>query len=780
MRFRIFCFALCAALSVAARAAIPASEQTVAVEFYHAQFDHYFITAEPNEIKDLDTGVHKGWTRTGYRFAIMKAGSSYAGTSPVCRFYSPTKDTHFYSAKKSECDDVKTKPEFTKDWTFESDEVFRAFVVDPATGVCGTDTTATYRLWNNRVDSNHRYTDQIGVFVYMKSKSYIPEGDGSPALPVVFCTPSGGDVVPAATESAPSCTVTATTSTPALGSTLTLTATCTNSPTAFMWQGCTSATNICTSTRTTAGSVTYTLYAANAAGPSDPVPMNITWGGSGQGGGPVPICSMSANTIAPNVGQTVTLTASCNNSPATYNWVECNYLVQTICNPIPTCSTTAPTCNVSATAAGYTRHGVNGKNAAGSGPAIYLDMYWTGSGNPPPSGGGGGIPVCSITPSNTTPEVGSTITLSASCTYNPSSYDWIGPLGVIPECASSSSCQVTWAVAQSVTYGVSGINGVGTGGRAYTGVNWKQTLPQPPACTLSASSSTPSVGQVVTITASCTNSPTSYTWKAGCTSTTSSCTDSATAAGAKVYTMSATNAVGNSPDASITVNWQPLPTAVPSCTLTSSDLSPFTGSNITLTATCTNSPASYTWSGCSSTTNTCTTTASSAGNVTYGVIATNVLGPSTQATVSVNWQQSTGGQNFCGANTSYVDITWGAAGPRNGRWLTSDYGGFPQGKVFVFSITVPVGTPHSVYGQTFAPAEYQGPPAPRSMTLSENACDFGPTVLDAQGGTAPLTTFNVGGPPGVSLTPGKTYYFNLRNDNCGQSSCDMSVSIPWR
>src|SRR5262245_20295370 len=125
MRLRYLLGALCAAISLSASAAIPASEQTVAVEFYHAALDHYFITAEPNEIKDLDPGVHKGWTRTGYRFSVIKGGSSYAGTAPVCRFYSPTMDTHFYSAKKSECDEVKEK--FGSVWTFEADEVFRAF-----------------------------------------------------------------------------------------------------------------------------------------------------------------------------------------------------------------------------------------------------------------------------------------------------------------------------------------------------------------------------------------------------------------------------------------------------------------------------------------------------------------------------------------------------------------------------------------------------------------------------------------------------------------------------
>ena len=154
MRLTYLLCALCAVFTLNASAAIPASEQTVAVEFYHAQFDHYFITADPNEIKDLDTGVHKGWTRTGYRFSIMKAGSSYAGTSPVCRFYSPTMDTHFYSAKKAECDAVKEQ--FGNTWIFESDEVFRAFEVDPETGACAADTTSTFRLYNNRPDANHR------------------------------------------------------------------------------------------------------------------------------------------------------------------------------------------------------------------------------------------------------------------------------------------------------------------------------------------------------------------------------------------------------------------------------------------------------------------------------------------------------------------------------------------------------------------------------------------------------------------------------------------------
>ena len=146
------------------------------------------------EIADLDTGVHPGWTRTGYRFPVIKSGSAYPGTSPVCRFFGEKISSHFYTSKPAECEDVKTK--LAADWSFESGEVFRAFAVDPASGLCPADTEPVYRLWNQRPDANHRYTDQIAVFEFMVNKNYKAEGDGNPALPVVFCTPAGGDVVP--------------------------------------------------------------------------------------------------------------------------------------------------------------------------------------------------------------------------------------------------------------------------------------------------------------------------------------------------------------------------------------------------------------------------------------------------------------------------------------------------------------------------------------------------------------------------------------------------------
>ena len=43
-----------------------------------------------------------------------------------------------------------------------------------------------YRLWNQRADSNHRYTTDPGIKAYMQSKNYVAEGYGADA--VAMCT----------------------------------------------------------------------------------------------------------------------------------------------------------------------------------------------------------------------------------------------------------------------------------------------------------------------------------------------------------------------------------------------------------------------------------------------------------------------------------------------------------------------------------------------------------------------------------------------------------------
>lgn len=167
----------------------PTPRVALAVEYYHAGLDHYFMTADPNEIIALDTGRMTGWQRTGMGFNVVAAGDATAGAAmPVCRYYglpSAGLDTHFYSASPAECAVVAQN--WPMQWTLESSNVFRIYMPDPATGACPTGTLPVYRTWNTRMDTNHRYTMDSMVQNTMMNGGNVPEGYGNPA--VAMCSP---------------------------------------------------------------------------------------------------------------------------------------------------------------------------------------------------------------------------------------------------------------------------------------------------------------------------------------------------------------------------------------------------------------------------------------------------------------------------------------------------------------------------------------------------------------------------------------------------------------
>jgi hypothetical protein len=161
----------------------PAPATADAIEYYHAVFDHYFVTTIADEITKLDNGTFVGWTRTGRQFKVYTASS--ASLSTVCRFFSTAfapKSSHFYTALAGECAAVKANP----DWTFEG-EVF--FVANPnSDGTCSGGTLPVYRLYNNGQGAapNHRLTTDLGVRADMLAKGWIPEGFG---VGVTMCVP---------------------------------------------------------------------------------------------------------------------------------------------------------------------------------------------------------------------------------------------------------------------------------------------------------------------------------------------------------------------------------------------------------------------------------------------------------------------------------------------------------------------------------------------------------------------------------------------------------------
>jgi hypothetical protein len=163
--------------------------KVLAIEYYHAAWDHYFVTAIPAEIAALDNGTFVGWARTGLSFNVYATAGAPGSASTVYRFFSTSfapKSSHFYTANPAEHQSLLTNP----NWQVEG-AVFNLAV--PATdGTCPAGTVPVYRLYNNGQGAapNHRFTTDITVRNAMLSrpvdKAWIAEGMG---VGVGFCSP---------------------------------------------------------------------------------------------------------------------------------------------------------------------------------------------------------------------------------------------------------------------------------------------------------------------------------------------------------------------------------------------------------------------------------------------------------------------------------------------------------------------------------------------------------------------------------------------------------------
>ena len=125
-----------------------------------------------------------GWARTGQSFRVFPSqASGGAGVNPVCRFYIPPAhgNSHFFSASPAECNSIQQKsptdPNYSG-YVFESPAVFFVALPDTTTGACPAGTAPAYRLWNQRADSNHRYTAAPAIKAQMIAAGYVAEGYG--------------------------------------------------------------------------------------------------------------------------------------------------------------------------------------------------------------------------------------------------------------------------------------------------------------------------------------------------------------------------------------------------------------------------------------------------------------------------------------------------------------------------------------------------------------------------------------------------------------------------
>jgi serine protease len=165
---------------LAAQATLPPANQVPVVEYFHAGFGHYFMTADEDEIAALDAGAYGGaFVRTGRQFDAFDAAT--AGTSPVCRFFTVSfapKSSHFYTADAAECDQVK----HNADWQYEK---IAFHVRAPVSGTCAAGTTPVYRMYNNGQTGapNHRFTTDPSLYQqFTTAQGWSAEG-------IAFCAP---------------------------------------------------------------------------------------------------------------------------------------------------------------------------------------------------------------------------------------------------------------------------------------------------------------------------------------------------------------------------------------------------------------------------------------------------------------------------------------------------------------------------------------------------------------------------------------------------------------
>jgi hypothetical protein len=163
--------------------------KVLAIEYHHAAWDHYFVTAIPAEIAALDNGTFAGWARTGLSFNVYATTGAPDNAATVYRFFSTSfapKSSHFYTANFSEYQALLLNP----NWQVEG-PVFNV-PVPAADGTCAAGTIPVYRLYNNGQGAapNHRFTTDLSIRNTMISqpvgKAWIAEGMG---IGVGFCSP---------------------------------------------------------------------------------------------------------------------------------------------------------------------------------------------------------------------------------------------------------------------------------------------------------------------------------------------------------------------------------------------------------------------------------------------------------------------------------------------------------------------------------------------------------------------------------------------------------------
>ncbi len=158
-----------------------------ALEFFHPDFRHYFVTADPAEAAKLLVGELPPWQPTGRAFSVWNSAS--AERSATCRFFSVSfapRSSHFYTPYPAECAQLTAG----STWAYEGIAFHLLMPQGPADArTCPPGGQPLYRAFNAMRDGapNHRYTTSAPVLDAMVGAGWVMEGE---AVTRVFaCVP---------------------------------------------------------------------------------------------------------------------------------------------------------------------------------------------------------------------------------------------------------------------------------------------------------------------------------------------------------------------------------------------------------------------------------------------------------------------------------------------------------------------------------------------------------------------------------------------------------------
>jgi hypothetical protein len=147
------------------------------LEFHNEITGHYFMAAGQGEIDIiLAGGAGPGWKLTGESFKawLDMPSDTLVAAGPVCRFYGPGPNSHFFTAANDECELLKRPG---TGWLYEGVGFYIRPVGNPR--VCPAGLLSVNRAYNNRAaqnDSNHRFTTSDSTLREMGSKGWAMEG----------------------------------------------------------------------------------------------------------------------------------------------------------------------------------------------------------------------------------------------------------------------------------------------------------------------------------------------------------------------------------------------------------------------------------------------------------------------------------------------------------------------------------------------------------------------------------------------------------------------------